>query len=164
MVEVSESPAIGVLDLSPQAPSKLLRIQVNESLIIKSRIRLDRVEVPDPTVVDVSVTSPQELTIIGKAIGYTQFTIMGEGQIQNCTVMVGPNYKPLQNLIQAVSPQSSVRVDGLNGTIVLSAGPPTPTQLARSRRWRRSSREARCSITSGYPAFSRPCSASPWRK
>lgn len=124
MVEVSESPAIGVLDLSPQAPSKLLRIQVNESLIIKSRIRLDRVEVPDPTVVDVSVTSPQELTIIGKAIGYTQFTIMGEGQIQNCTVMVGPNYKPLQNLIQAVSPQSSVRVDGLNGTIVLSGRAP----------------------------------------
>ncbi|OQZ05660.1 MAG: hypothetical protein B6D36_09000 [Planctomycetes bacterium UTPLA1] len=49
---------------------------------------------------------------------------MGEGQIQNCTVMVGPNYKPLQNLIQAVSPQSSVRVDGLNGTIVLSGRAP----------------------------------------
>ncbi|OQY96059.1 MAG: hypothetical protein B6D36_19835, partial [Planctomycetes bacterium UTPLA1] len=72
MVEVSDSPAIGVLDLSPQAPSKLLRLQLNESLVIKSRIRLDRVEVPDPTIVDVSVTSPQELTIIGKAIGSTQ--------------------------------------------------------------------------------------------
>jgi len=124
MEEVSGSPGIGVLDLSPQAPSKLLRLQLNESLVIKSRIRLDRVEVPDPTIVDVSVSSPQELTIIGKAIGSTQFTIMGEGQIQNCMVMVGPNYKPLQNLIQAVSPQSSVRVDGLNGTIVLSGRAP----------------------------------------
>lgn len=125
MVDVSEVGDLGILEASPnQVPTKLLRLQVDESLVLKSRVKLDRVEVPDPGIVDVSVSSPQEVTIIGKTVGSTQIMITGGGQIQNCQVMVGPNYKPLQNLIRAVSPQSSVRVDGLKGTIVLSGRAP----------------------------------------
>ena len=124
MEEVTEDPADNFLELTAQPPSKLLRLQVDESMVVTSRIKLDRVEVPDPNIVDVSVTSPHEVTIVGKTVGTTKFVITGEGQIQSCLVMVGPNFKPLQNLIRAVSPQSSVRVDALNGTIVLTGRAP----------------------------------------
>jgi len=112
--------ALNLVDNQQRVISELVNLQVGDAIEIETAIKVDRVEVIDPEVVEAAVTSPRKIVLYGRGEGTTQVQIESGSEHQSCFVIVGPNYKELENLIRAMAPTARVKVSGMNGTVVLT--------------------------------------------
>lgn len=100
--------------------SELLRVTVDGLVRVEVESPIDRVELADPNVADIRVTSPSQFTIVGKNTGSTRLLLHMQDDIRSFHVFVEPNLVVLEDLIRMASPMSKVNVHSINGTIAVS--------------------------------------------
>jgi len=93
-----QQPANGPFEIIEEAGS--LNIQMRRSRLLKTKARVFRTAIVDPTICDVVQYTPQELSIIGRRVGATHVTFWFEDG----------NRDPMTYLIQ-VTPDESARED-----------------------------------------------------
>ena len=96
-----------------------LIIPRNSSAVINLKVKADRVEIADPAIADIIVTSPTRVIVTGKTYGATQLLIQVGDRQQVMTVIVELDLRLLKSLVQSIAPTADVQVRSVNGTIVL---------------------------------------------
>jgi len=92
----------------------------NSSVVINLKRRVDGVEIADPAIADVYLTSPTRIVLTGKDFGATQLLLrMGQEQ-RAFHVAVELDLSPLQAFIKSVAPTAAVEARSVNGTIFLN--------------------------------------------
>jgi len=115
----------GVAAAPPAATSspsaEALHLLGGRSLVITSPVRIQRVSVADPAVLDALVVSPTQILINGKAPGAASLVIWDEtGQSQTYDVFVDLDVAELAEKIRQVLPNEPVRVEARGGVLTLS--------------------------------------------
>lgn len=96
-----------------------ISIAKNSAAVIDLKAEIDRAEIVDPKVAEVTVKSPRQVAIAGKEIGNTQLVLwIGEKQ-QVLDISVELNLSRMQDLIKSLAPTSDVQASSVNGKIVL---------------------------------------------
>jgi len=91
----------------------------NGSVVINLKTSVDGVEIADPTVADVYLTSPTRVVVTGKSFGTTRLLLrVGEEQ-RAFNVDVELDLSLLESFIQSVAPTADVRTRSVNGVIFL---------------------------------------------
>lgn len=101
-----------------------LTVGKNASLIINTKVNVDSVQIADPTVADVVLTSPRQIVVAGKAFGTTQLVLRAGAEERTFHVTCELDLLPLEGMIKNVSPQSEVTPRSINGSIVLTGNVP----------------------------------------
>ncbi|MCZ6697909.1 MAG: pilus assembly protein N-terminal domain-containing protein [Planctomycetota bacterium] len=99
---------------------ELVPVKVDGLVRIEVDTPIDRVEVADPQVADIRVTSPTQFTIVGKNTGSTRLLLHMQNEIRSFLIFVEPNLVVLEEMIRSISPMSNVGVHSINGTIALT--------------------------------------------
>jgi len=76
----------------------------------------------NPQIADAVIRTPRRVYIVGRAMGQTNaffFNSRG-GQIANIEIRIEPDVGPLNELFARYSPQSQIRAEALNGSLVLT--------------------------------------------
>ena len=91
----------------------------NGSVVINLKAEVDGVEIADPKVADVYLTSPTRIVVTGKSFGTTRLLLrVGEEQ-RAFNVDVELDLSLLESFIKSVSPTADVRARSVNGVIFL---------------------------------------------
>jgi pilus assembly protein CpaC len=96
----------------------------NSSAVITLKQRVDGVEISDPNIADVVLTSPTRIIVSGKSYGTTQLVLRVGDQQRALTVTVELDLRMLANLIKSISPTSEVQLRSIGGTVVLTGRVP----------------------------------------
>lgn len=96
----------------------------NSSAVITVKQRVDGVEISDPNIADVVLTSPTRIIVTGKSYGTTQLVLRVGDQQLTLTVTVELDLRMLANLIKSISPTSEVQLRSISGTVVLTGSVP----------------------------------------
>jgi pilus assembly protein CpaC len=96
----------------------------NSSVIISTKINVDAVQVTDPTVADVAITSPTRIIVTGKSFGTTQLVLRAAAEERIFSVSCELDTSVLDGLVKSVSPSADVRPRSVNGNIVLTGTVP----------------------------------------
>ncbi|MCZ6682055.1 MAG: type II and III secretion system protein family protein [Planctomycetota bacterium] len=99
---------------------ELVPVKVDGLVRIEVDTPIDRVEVADPQVADIRVTSPTQFTIVGKNTGSTRLLLHMQNEIRSFLIFVEPNLVVLEEMIRSISPMSNVGVHSINGTIAIT--------------------------------------------
>ena len=98
----------------------VVRVARNASAVIKLKSAVDGVEIADPSVADVYLTSPTRIVVTGRNFGATQMILrIGDVQ-QSFHVNVELDLSLLDAFIKQVAPASRVEARSINGTIFLT--------------------------------------------
>lgn len=101
-----------------------VRVGRNATAVINLLKAVDGVEVADPTIADVYLTSPKRIVISGRSFGTTQLLLrIGEKQ-RTFHVDVELDLSLLNSFIKSVSPTARVQTRSVNGTIFLNGTVP----------------------------------------
>ena len=101
-----------------------IHVARNSSAVINLNSKADAVEVADPSVADVYLTSPRRLVVTGKSFGSTRL-LLRIGQEQRAfQVNVELDLSLLNSFIKSVAPTASVETRSVNGVIFLSGTVP----------------------------------------
>lgn len=104
----------------------------NSSTILNLKTNVDAVEVSDPTIADVYLTSPRRIVVMGKTFGTTQLLLRIGQEQRTFHVDVELDLSSLMSFVKALAPTADVRARSVNGTIFLSGtvpGPATARQI-----------------------------------
>lgn len=103
----------------------------NSSVVINTKISVDAVQVGDPAIADVVLSSPTRIILTGKAFGTTQLVLRAGAETRVFSVSCELDLNVLDGLIKSVSPQADVRPRSVNGNIVLTGTVPDSQTAAR---------------------------------
>lgn len=101
-----------------------LTVGKNTSIIINTKVNVDSVQIADPSVADVVLTSPRQIVVAGKSFGTTQLVLRAGAEERTFHVTCELDLLPLEGMIKNVSPQSEVTPRSINGNIVLTGNVP----------------------------------------
>jgi len=91
----------------------------NGSVVINLKTEVDGVEIADPKVADVYLTSPTRIVVTGKSFGSTRLLLrVGEEQ-RAFNIDVELDLSLLQSFIKSVAPTAHVQARSVNGVIFL---------------------------------------------
>jgi pilus assembly protein CpaC len=101
--------------------SETLHLLAGRSLVMTSPVRIKRVSVADPTVLDAIAVNPNQLLLNGKAPGAASMVVWDEtGQSQTFDVFVDLDVTELKSQIRQVLPNEPVQVDAQGSVVTLS--------------------------------------------
>jgi pilus assembly protein CpaC len=97
-----------------------LKLTVNKTAVISTKVRVDRVSVGQPDIADVNAITPTNVLVTAKKPGNTQIIIWGEGdQTQVIDVTVDFDLQAMNDQLKVMFPDSKIEVTTLNGAIAL---------------------------------------------
>ena len=96
----------------------------NSSAVITLKQKVDGVEVSDPNIADVVLTSPTRVIITGKAFGTTQLVLRVGDQQRTIAISVELDLRHLQAMIKSIAPTADVHLRSINGVVVLMGSVP----------------------------------------
>jgi pilus assembly protein CpaC len=106
-----------------QAPgeAEALHVLVGRSLVVSSPLRIKRISVADPSIIDTVVVNPYQILINGKAPGSVSLVVWDEtDQSQEFDVYVDLDVRGLADQLRATFPGQPVRVEAQKDVVVLS--------------------------------------------
>ncbi len=99
----------------------MTEVGLNKSILIDVKTPIERVSVANPAIADVTVISPNQLMILGKAFGSTSLIIWQKGEKPRFhEVKVIPDINEIQERIKAIAPKEDVIVSYANDHVLLS--------------------------------------------
>lgn len=101
-----------------------ISIARNSSAVINLNAKADGVEVADPSVADVFLTSPSRLVVTGKSFGSTQLLLRIGQEQRSFQVDVELDLSLLEAFIESVAPSARVEARSVNGVIFLNGTVP----------------------------------------
>jgi pilus assembly protein CpaC len=105
----------------PASSVETLHLLSGRSLVITSPVRIKRVSVADPAVLDAVAVNPNQLLLNGKAPGVASLVIWDEtGQSQTFDAYVDLDVAGLKSQIRQVLPNEPVAVDAQGSVVTLS--------------------------------------------
>ncbi len=103
-----------------QQGSSSVTITVHKSMILRLRQRAAKVSVTQPEIADVTVVSPDQILINGKAVGSTSLVILDQqGSATHYDLLVVPDLVGLQSQLKALFPDENIQVSTSGASIVL---------------------------------------------
>ena len=129
------------VDLSgPEAPTRMMSLPKGKSAVIELPVDARDVLVSDPKVADVVLSTPRRIYVLGVGAGQTDAVFFdGAGrQLLNLNIRVDQDISALSETLNRILPGSDIKVEGLNGSLILSgtvaslAEADKAVQLARS--------------------------------
>lgn len=107
---------------APESSSgEALHLLSGRSLVMTSPVRIKRVSVADPAVLDAIAVNPNQLLLNGKAPGAVSLVVWDEtGQSQTFDVYVDLDVTELKSQIRQVLPDEPVEVGSQGGVVTLS--------------------------------------------
>ncbi len=103
------------------APAERLHLLVGRSLVISSPVRVKRVSIADPAIVDAIIISPTQILLNGKAPGGVSLVLWDEAdQSQTFEVFVDLDILGLSHKLREVFPSEPVRVEASKDVVMLS--------------------------------------------
>lgn len=102
------------------APGSSVTVTVHKSTILKLRQRATKVSVTQPAIADVTVVSPDQILINGKAIGTTSLVILDpQSNATHYDLIVVPDSVNLQGQLKTLFPNENIQVSASGTAIVL---------------------------------------------
>lgn len=96
----------------------------NSSAVLNLKSKVDGVEIADPNIADVVLTSATRVIVTGKNFGTTELVLRVGAQQRSMAVTVELDLRMLANMIKTISPTADVQLRTLNGTVVLMGSVP----------------------------------------
>lgn len=97
-----------------------LRLMVNKSGVITTKMPYKRLSVAQPEIADVNAIGPQSILVTAKKPGSTQIIVWDDAdRSQVIDVMVGFDIQELQDKLVAMFPGKKIEAASINGTIAL---------------------------------------------
>src|SRR5713101_1538206 len=128
--EVQSSPAEPRAAVSQQretpppqeaALSERLHLLVGRSLVITTPVRIKRVSIADPTIIDAIIIKPTQILLNGKVPGGVSLVLWDEAdQSQTFEVFVDLDILGLSQKIREVFPEEPIRVEASKDVVMLS--------------------------------------------
>jgi pilus assembly protein CpaC len=124
--------AIGALDAMPRtaiaaatviAPaSARIDLEISKGRLVRLDHPAASVFIADPDIADIQVKSPNLVYVIGKSAGETTLFAVGEGDeiLANTSIVVHHNLAALQQALQQAVPDSTIDVNTVDDSLVLS--------------------------------------------
>ena len=110
----------GVGVAGPPTP-EALHLLSGRSLVISSPVRIQRVSVADPAVMDALVVSPQQVLLNGKVAGVSSLVIWDDkDQSRAFEVFVEMDVTALAEKLRQVLPAEPIRIEARGGVVTLS--------------------------------------------
>ena len=98
----------------------MIRLMVNKSTVLTTRVPYKRVSVAQPDVADVSLVGPSEVLLTAKKPGSTQLILWDDlDRSQVIDVVVGFDLRLLEAQVKSMFPKATVVLESANGSIVL---------------------------------------------
>lgn len=111
-----------------------VRIMLNKSQVLQTRVPYKRVNVSQPEIADVNPIGPQSILVTAKKVGSTQVIVWDDqDRTQVMDVVVGFDLKELQDQLTAQFPTSNIEATSSGNTIVLKGRAPS-MQVAEQAR------------------------------
>lgn len=111
-----------------------VRIMLNKSRVLETRVPYRRVNVSQPEIADVNPIGPQSILVTAKKIGSTQVIVWDDqDRTQVMDVVVGFDLQELQDQLKTQFPTSNIEATSSGGTIVLKGRAPS-LQVAEQAR------------------------------
>jgi len=122
LAALSTEPAPSSQVISIDGQGKPLTIQTGKGRMLRLPEAVDAVFVAQPDIADIQMKSPRLLYLFGRQPGETTIyaTTKDETVVLNQRIQVAHNLEPLNELIQAIHPESVIEVRSLNNTVVLT--------------------------------------------
>ncbi|NLH79796.1 MAG: type II and III secretion system protein family protein [Phyllobacteriaceae bacterium] len=101
---------------------RVIHLALSKSRILDFEDDIRDVLVSDPKVADAVVRSSRRLYLIGNKFGTTNVVVFGSAgrPIANLEIQVEVDTSSLENLLKRLLPRSSIRVEAVAGTVILS--------------------------------------------
>jgi len=133
-----QMPLISAADAPPgvtyevSAASQRLEMIVNTSRILKMSAKVPKIQVQNPEVVRLTPLSPNEIQIAALKPGVTSVVLWDEYEkVHTVDIIVMPDARELQLLLETEFPNSSIRVRPLASRVVLTGYVDRPDVVAR---------------------------------
>jgi pilus assembly protein CpaC len=122
----------GTLDTTPRAAdaaatviapaSSRIDLEVSKGRLVHLDHPATSVFVADPDIADIQVKSPNLIYVIGKSAGETTLFAVGDGDqiLANTSIVVHHNVAGLQQALQQIAPGSTIAVNTVDDSLVLS--------------------------------------------
>ena len=109
--------------------NRLVRLGINKSMVVELPRDAGDVLVSNPDVADAVLRTSRRLYLIGVQIGQASvFLFDNTGQeIASLDIMVEGDLSGLQRILDTAVPQGTIKVEAINGSIVLSGHVPSPS-------------------------------------
>jgi len=104
--------------------SERIRVARNVSAIINLRANVDSVDIADPTIADVFLSSPTRIVVTGRGFGTTQLLLRIGEEERAFHVDVELDLSQLEAFIKTISPMADVVARSVNRTIYLNGTVP----------------------------------------
>ncbi len=114
--------------------SRPLKVGLNKSVVIELTEDVRDVLVSNPAIADAVVRSARRVYVLGVAAGQANVFLFGNGgkQLASFDLSVEPDTGDLQRTIRRVIPNSSIRVEAVNGSVVLRGSATSPLDAKRA--------------------------------
>lgn len=114
--------------------SRPLKVGLNKSVVIELTEDVRDVLVSNPAIADAVVRNARRVYVLGVAAGQANVFLFGSGgrQLASFDLSVEPDTGDLQRTIRRVLPDSSIRAEAVNGSIVLRGSAATPIDAKRA--------------------------------
>jgi pilus assembly protein CpaC len=104
----------------PQRIPSSISVTVNKSMAFRLSDRAKRVSVSQPEIADVTVLTPNQLLLSGKAVGTTSLIVFNDkGDVESYDLVVTPDIAALREQFRVVFPNESIEVSTSGPAIVL---------------------------------------------
>ncbi|MGM0488496.1 MAG: type II and III secretion system protein family protein [Planctomycetota bacterium] len=118
------------VNFSIDGPAERLEMVVSTSRIVTLESKIPRLLVGNPDVVNATPISPNQVQVSALKPGVTQLNVWDEDKkLYTVDVVVIPDARQLQMLINAEFPDANVRVRPLSSSVYLSGYVPSPTAV-----------------------------------
>ncbi len=121
----------GSADLISEGPiDGHLRLTINRSSVVTTKVPYKRVSVGNPDIADVNPIGPQNILVTAKKPGNTQLIVWDDGdRSQVVDVNVAFDVQSLEGELKQMFPNANIQVSQLNGSIALKGTVPS-TEVA----------------------------------
>jgi len=121
---------ISSVKINPLA-SNVITLTKSASAVLELHGKVDRVEIANPQVASVFLTTPSRVVVVGRGLGVTELSIQMGEQERVLSVSVEMDLRPLRDMIMSIAPGSRVTPRTVNGTIVLTGTVPDSSTAER---------------------------------
>jgi pilus assembly protein CpaC len=102
-------------------PAKQLHVLAHQSVLLDSPSDIKRVSIARPETADVTVVSPRQMMVIGKAFGTTTLVYWSREEVANTVeVVVGINLDLVREDLRKIAPGETFEVTAAGDTLVLT--------------------------------------------
>ena len=104
------------------APTKTIQLEISKGVLMRLEKEAGTIFIADPAIADVQVKSPKLIYLTGKAAGETTLYVLDEAErvIMSRRVHIRHNLSKLSSTLRNLLPGSKIRLDSINGGLVMS--------------------------------------------